>query len=289
MIKAYIVCSLSYTIALLVVILVGILLVNYLHPLLMILIADFIATIIIFILGTVLKNSSLYDPYWSVAPLIIALYFIIFPQSATVNFFRQLVVLILVFAWSVRLTFNWIRQWRGLRHEDWRYSQYRMDYGRNFWFINLTGIHLMPTILVYLGCLSLYPALSLSSKPIMVLDFAAIIITVSAILIEGLADNQLSKFVKTRKNSQELLNTGLWSVSRHPNYLGEILFWWGMYAFALATDLSFYWAIIGPIGMTLLFNIVSIPLIEKRHLKRKPEYPEYKRKVSRLIPWFPKK
>ena len=160
--------------------------------------------------------------------------------------------------------------------------------GRKFWFINLTGLQLMPTILVYLGSISLYPVIVLRKNSFNYLDIVAIIITLGAILLETVADQQLYKFIKNRENSDQIINQGLWKYSRHPNYLGEILFWWGLFIFALASDFNFIWAIIGPIAITILFIFVSIPLIEKQKLEKRPEYANYKKQVSRLLLWFPK-
>jgi len=146
----------------------------------------------------------------------------------------------------------------------------------------------MPTILVFLGCLSLFPALAVGFNSIGVIDILAIIITSSAIIIETLADQQMHKFIKSREDIASNIRTGLWKYSRHPNYFGEILFWWGIYFFALAVDFSFWWMIIGPISMVILFLVVSIPLIEKK-LGSKPGYESYKNEVSKLVFWFIKK
>jgi steroid 5-alpha reductase family enzyme len=255
----------------------------------MILLADLAATIVIFIISTILKNTSLYDPYWNTAPLIIALYYLIFPQIVNGNIVRVIVVFVLVFIYSIRLTHNWVKQWRGLGHEDWRYTNYRVKMGKKFWVINLTGLQLMPTIMVYLGSISLYPVLSLRTGSLGLIDIFAIIVTATAITLEALADQQLYKFRRNRENSQEFITTGLWKYSRHPNYLGEVMFWWGLYIFTLATNILYFWAIIGPIAMTILFCVVSIPLMEKRNLERKPNYAEYRKYTSKLILWFPKK
>jgi steroid 5-alpha reductase family enzyme len=286
--KGYLYCFLSYVIAFLVAVIVGVIF-RFLHPLIMILLADLAATLVIFVISSILKNTSFYDPYWSVAPLIIMLYYLNFPSTSNYGNIRSIIVSILIFIWSNRLTFNWLRQWKGLRHEDWRYVNYRQKLGRNFWVINLIGLQLMPTILVYLGSISLYPTLSLGGELFGVLDILATVVTIIAILFEAIADQQLYKFVQNRESPQEIITKGLWAYSRHPNYFGEILFWWGLFLFGLSADKSFYWATIGPICITILFNAVSIPLMEKRNLLRKPDYFNYKKRVSRLIPWFPKK
>jgi steroid 5-alpha reductase family enzyme len=286
--KAYIVLILSYGFALIIAILMGAIF-SFLHPLLMILLADITATIVIFIISSFLKNTSLYDPYWNTAPLIFAIYYLLFPQLVNRNIIRFTIVFVLVSVYSIRLTYNWLKQWKGLHHEDWRYSNYRIKMGKKFWIINLTGLQLMPTIMVYLGSISLYPVLSLSNSPIGIIDVFALIITFIAIFLETLADQQSYKFRRNRNSSQEIITTGLWKYSRHPNYFGEIMFWWGLYIFALASNNLYFWSIIGPIAITILFYVVSIPLMEKRNLERKPDYADYKKKTSKLIPWFLKR
>lgn len=286
--KAYTVLILSYAIALIVAILVGSV-ISFLHTLLIVLIADLAATIVVFIISTILRNTSLYDPYWNTAPLIIAIYYALFPQLVSGNIVRVIIVLLLVLIYSIRLSYNWLKQWRGLKHEDWRYTSYREKMGKKFWLINLTGLQFMPTIMVYLGSISLYPVLSLRFGSLGLIDIFAIIVTVTAIFLETLADQQLYKFKKTRKDSREVMTTGLWKYSRHPNYFGEILFWWGLYLFTLAASVLYFWAIIGPIAITILFYVVSIPLMERRNLERKPEYGNYRNRTSKLIPWLSKK
>jgi steroid 5-alpha reductase family enzyme len=81
---------------------------------------------------------------------------------------------------------------------------------------------------------------------------------------------------------------GLWAYSRHPNYFGEVMFWWGLFLFGLAADLGYWWTIIGPILITFLFAFISIPLMEKRSLERRPGYREITRIIPTFFPRFPK-
>lgn len=284
---AFVFCAISYLLALSVSVITGYAF-RYLQPLIMIFIADVAATLIITVISTIFKNASFYDPYWSLAPTVIAIYWLLKSEAQNVGIIRQIVVFFLVLLWSIRLTYNWIRQWQGLNHEDWRYANLRKKMGRLFWLTNLIGIELMPTILVFLGSLSLYPALSSGNNNFGLLDIIAVVITAGAIIIEALADQQLYKF-KARNRTEQVMSTGLWAYSRHPNYFGEIIFWWGLYLFALASGFSFWWTIVGPISITILFIFLSIPLMEKRNLSRRPSYSKYKDSVSILIPWFPKK
>jgi steroid 5-alpha reductase family enzyme len=90
--------------------------------------------------------------------------------------------------------------------------------------------------------------------------------------------------VADKRHTGKTMDRGLWSLSRHPNYLGEILFWWGLYLFALSANPSLWWVIAGPAVITLMFLFISIPMIEKRMLIRKVNYKEYQKRVSMLIP-----
>ena len=202
---------------------------------------------------------------------------------------RRVLALSLVTIWAVRLTYNWLRRWEGLAHEDWRYADLRKKASRRYWLVDLTGIHLFPTIQVFLGCLALYPALSVGTGPVGVLDGIAGVVTSGAVWIEASADKQLHRFLCGEKKAGEILNKGLWAYSRHPNYFGEILFWWGVYLMGLAADPSYGWTIIGPLSITLMFHFISIPMIDKRSLDRRPCYEEHMQKVPACIPWFPRR
>lgn len=288
MTKAFALCAFAYILAVCVAVLIGYAMGDR-HPIWIVLTADIAATLVIYAFARVFRNASFYDAYWSVAPIAIALYYVLGASSGDAVFTRQVLVVTLVFIWGIRLTLNWARQWRGLGHEDWRYANFRVKSKGRFWIVELIGIEMMPTTIVFLGCLSLYPALSTGTSTFGVLDWVASVVTAAAIIIETTADQQLRRFVRTKSKSRKIMSTGLWAYSRHPNYLGEIMFWWGLFIFALAADLSYWWVIVGPLAMTVLFVFVSIPIMDRRNLERKPGYEEHMKRVSALIPWFPRK
>ena len=234
-------------------------------------------------------NSSLYDPYWSVGPIAIALFLLLVPAAGEADLSRQVLVFVLVALWGLRLTWNWARGWQGLGHEDWRYVDLRGRFGRAYWPGSLAAIHLMPTVLVFLGCLSLYPALVGSPRGLGALDLVAFAVTLAAVVIESAADAQLHAFRAAKPEPGAVLSTGLWALSRHPNYFGEVLFWWGLYLFALAADPGWWPAVVGPVAITLLFAFVSIPMIERRMLSRRPAFAARIARVSRLVPWPPRR
>ncbi|OGO17445.1 MAG: hypothetical protein A2Z15_00055 [Chloroflexi bacterium RBG_16_50_11] len=286
--KAFTVYALAYVLALLIAAAVGYVL-RERHPILIVFIADIAGTLVIYAFGRVFRNASFYDAYWSVAPLAIALYWMFGAAPGGAVPTRQIIVITLVFIWGLRLTCNWARQWRGLKHEDWRYQDFRKKSGGWFWLVDLVGIELMPTVLVFLGCLSLYPALATGSNSFGLLDGLAVIVTGSAIAVETIADEQLRRFTQVKPRAGATMDKGLWAYSRHPNYFGEVMFWWGLFLFALAADADYWWTITGPAAITLLFVFVSIPMMEKRSLERRPGYGEHRKKISALVPWFPKK
>lgn len=249
-----------------------------------ILIADIVATGIVYLFSVLLNNSSVYDPYWSVAPPIIVLYLIRqFPEG---DKFRQIIILFLVSFWSIRLTVNWFRGWKGFKHQDWRYLNIAEKTKKFYWPVSFLGIHLMPTLFVFLGCLPLWYSLS-SNEAVNFYDGIAAVFTFVAILTEWLADEQLKRFKKTEQTNT-FIKSGLWSVSRHPNYLGEICFWIGLFLFVVSAsksnNLTGYWTVVGLIAMIFLFKFISIPMMEKRNIHRKPGYQNYINQVPALFP-----
>lgn len=258
-----------------------------LHPLWTVAAADVVATVVVFGFSVVFDNTSVYDPYWSVAPLAIAPYLALRPEAAAGLGARQILVCALVTFWGLRLTYNWARAFTGLGHEDWRYVNIRKTTGPLYWAASFFGLELFPTVLVFLGCLPLYPALS-SARPLGPLDALAATVTFGAVLIELIADEQLRAFRRTRKSSAEIMKTGLWAYSRHPNYFGEVTFWWGLFLFAMATDTASYWTGAGALTITLLFLFASIPMLDRRSVAGRPEYREHMKRVSALVPWFPR-
>lgn len=247
-----------------------------------ILYADFAATLVIFLFSYRFKNSSFYDAYWSVAPIVIVIALFLAVNEG--NLTRQILASLFVTAWGVRLTGNWGYGWQGLDHEDWRYQQLQEQTGMFYWLVSLFGIHLFPTALVFLGCIPLIAVFS-NDSALNLFDLLAVMVTSAAIWLEAQADRELHQF---RRSSEpgEILKSGVWSWCRHPNYLGEIGFWVGVFIFGYsalggATDLMKA----GPIAMVLLFIIVSIPMIDKRLVANKPGYEDHKKQSFALIPF----
>ena len=282
MIKAYIIVVISYLIALAAA---GATLqfVTEYHLMVQVLIADVVATVVIFAFSVAYKNSSFYDAYWSVIPMVIVGYLISLQSDADV--IRQLMLALVILLWGFRLTINWAYTWSGLDHVDWRYVNLQTKAGMLWWPLSFTGVHLYPTLLVFLGCIPMYHALVISTQPINGFDYLALAIGLISVWLEFQSDRELHRFRQLRRSRTEVLDTGLWSLCRHPNYLGEIGVWVAVLLFGYAAvGYADYWMLSGSVAMILLFTFVSIPMIEKKLLEDKPGYVDYKARSFSLIP-----
>jgi len=247
--------------------------------------ADVAATLVVFAASVLCDNSSLYDPYWSVAPVFIALYWAPAGARAGAPLLRAALAVGLLAAWGVRLTANWLLRWRGLEDEDFRYLELRRRTGRAYWPVSLLTVHLMPTAWVFGGLWPLYGALTLPGRPLGALDAAALVVSAGAILLEAAADTALRRFRRLPGAPGAVLDRGLWALCRHPNYLGEVLFWWGLYLLGLAARPDRAYTALGPAAITLLFVTVSVPWMDRRMLARHPGYAERMRTTPALFPW----
>jgi steroid 5-alpha reductase family enzyme len=253
------------------------------HPIWVAALGDLAATLVVFAFSVALDNSSVYDPYWSVAPLPIALYWL---TAAGTFGLRQLLILALLAIWGTRLTANWALRWRGPADEDFRYVEIRAKTGKAYWPASLASIHLLPTAWVFLGLVPIFPALTRTGFTL--LDLAAALVAGLAIAIETIADRQLRRYLRSPHDKDGILDVGLWAQCRHPNYLGEILFWWGLLLFGMAAHPGWSWSvvyIIGPLAITLLFVFVSVPWMDRRMVSRHPAWAAHMKKTPALLPW----
>ena len=244
--------------------------------------ADIVATVIVYVFSMVFKNSSLYDAYWSVAPPVIALYWMA-NTLAGETAVGYLFITAISF-WSIRLTYNWMRGWGGLAHEDWRYKLLHDKSPKLYPLVSLTGIHLFPTLMVFGGMMPVYFALQAPVVALSFVTYAGFAVALLAAVIQLISDEQMRLFRKVAARGSNI-ETGLWKYSRHPNYLGEILFWFGLWVMMTGVTTSYFWAIAGTIAMTLMFIFVSIPMMENKNLVTKSGYLKYIKRVPVLFPF----
>lgn len=251
------------------------------------LIADILATLVVFAFSRGFGNSSFYDAYWSVVPPLLLLYW--WTQSSDVEPWRCWLLAVVVVAWAVRLTGNWLYAFPGLHHEDWRYPMFRERAGRFEFVADLVAIHLIPTLQVFLGMLPVYVAVTTPGTGMAWLTVIAFVVGMAAVALEFVADTQMHRFVRDRRQG-EVMDRGLWSWSRHPNYFGEFGFWFALALFGVAASpADAWWLFIGAVAMLAMFLGASIPMMETRSLERRPDYQAVVDRVPRFVPRPPGK
>ena len=248
------------------------------------LLSTVIMTIIIFIFSNITKNASLYDPYWSVIPIVIIIqWLLIYPESLSSIY--NILLLIAVIVWGTRLTLNWWKNWDGFKHQDWRYTHLHDQAPKLYLITNFFGIHMIPTLVVYAQLINAHDIIIHNEQnPILILFVIGFVLSVIAAVIQYVADKQMYAFRMDNANRKRCIDEGLWKYSRHPNYLGELTFWVGIYVMYFSFEQNLNINIVYPILMILLFLFISIPMMEKK-LSNRPGYIEYKKKVSMLLPY----
>ena len=238
---------------------------------------DAAATVVTFIFSVVLHNSSVYDAYWSLTPMVMSVWLFISYRAFSV---WQILFLTVFNIWSLRLTVNWVTVFTDFSYEDWRYKKFRDENGPFMWFIiNFFGIHLVPTVVVFLGMLPLFEMAKNEMSPLSLIGDAVILF---GVVLEFFADRDMHKHLASAEKGT-VCRVGLWKYSRHPNYLGEISVWLGTFLAMLPSSPDKWYCVIGFVSVTVLFNAVSVPLAEKRQLARRKGYADYKKTTSRLL------
>lgn len=236
---------------------------------------------IIYILSLLKKDYSIVDIFWSLGFILVT---IISQAHLKRMDFRSIILCAMVLLWAIRLSYFLYCRKRG-KGEDFRYHNMRKKWGE---WANLKAYFL---IFILQGALLLIVSspvpliLSKSNSPLKESDILAVLIFTIGFCIESIADYQMMKF--KRENQQGILTDGFWKFSRHPNYFGEFMVWWGIFFLSMADGPIFY-SLIGPALLTfLLLKVSGIPLLEEKY-KNNPEYLSYKKKTNAFFPWIPK-
>lgn len=225
------------------------------------------------------NNVTHVDIMWSLFFVLNAFYFYtVFTPSL-----RSTLILFLVLLWGLRLSvYLAIRNWG--KSEDARYLKIRQNNEPNFRYKSAYIIFGFQSILAWIVGSILFMAIE-NDHPLTWLDSLGILITLCGIIYESIADYQLMQFKNDIKNRGKLLQSGLWKLSRHPNYFGEILVWWGFFITTLVTGIHFN--LIAPLLMTfLILRFSGVTLLEANLIKKFNGYDDYQKKVNTIIPRF---
>ncbi len=226
------------------------------------------------------KNDvSIVDSLWSIFFIIAAIHYATAADNLST---RAWIILLLVSLWGIRLAAH--ISWRHWGHEeDHRYQQIRNNNQPNFALKSLYIIFCFQALVAWIISIPLFYAINASAS-LGLLDLLGISLWITGMLFESVADYQLLKFKKNPDNRGKILTSGLWAYSRHPNYFGECLIWWGFFCFAITSGNLL--VIISPLLMTfLLLKFSGVHLLEKT-MKSRPGYEAYMQRTNAFIPGF---
>lgn len=239
----------------------------------------------LFLLALKIKNNSIADTFWGIGFVVITGVSWI---SAGVPDLVGIIISICVLIWASRLAIHIFTRGLG-KGEDPRYAAWRKEWGRWFVLRSYMQIFLLQGFLMTIVALPVMHAIYFSYEIWPVTIILGLGIWIIGFLFEVVADWQVRRFIADKNNHGQLLTSGLWRYSRHPNYFGEAFMWWGIWIMTIHPSSSFYLTIYGPILITFLLRFVSgVPLTEARW-KEKPGFEAYKASTNAFIPWFPKK
>jgi steroid 5-alpha reductase family enzyme len=238
------------------------------------------------LLSLIYKNVTLVDSLWGLGFVLIA--WISFGLSEG-YMGRKILIVVVTTAWGLRLSAHlaW-RNWG--KGEDPRYGSWRRASGESFWIISLFKVFLLQALFLWVIALAVqYGQIPAQPAHLTWLDFLGVIIWLIGFGFESVSDWQLARFKADAANRGKVMDRGLWAYSRHPNYFGESVVWWGIFLIALSTPNS-GWTVISPLVITaVLLKMTGIPLMEKTIVDTRPDYRDYSRRTPAFIPWFPKK
>jgi len=244
------------------------------------------ASLLLWFLSLRLRDASIADIFWGPG---IAGVVDIAAWTGGSSGTRSSAVLLLVNLWAFRLAAHLWGRRAGAKGEDRRYAEMRQHFGRNWWWLSLIQVFLLQAILIWFIPAPAVAAQLYSHRPMGWLDYAGIVLAAAGLILETLADSQLAAFRADPGSRRMVMDRGLWAWSRHPNYFGECMMWWGLFLIGYGASHQ-AWLLLAPILVTaLLLKVSGIALMEENIASRRPGYADYRRRVSAFFPRPPKK
>ena len=240
--------------------------------------------IITWVVSLVLRDASVVDPVWPLAFIAVAITALI---AGGGDEGRRILIACVVAIWGARLSIHLLVRNAG-KGEDFRYAAMRAKRGHRFWLTSLVTVFLLQGLLVWVVSLPVQLS-AIPDRPLGWLAIIGAIVWVLGVVFEAIGDAQLTRFKANPASRGQVLDTGLWRYTRHPNYFGDFLVWWGIFLIAAESGAG-AWGVAGPLLMTLLLVKVSgAGLLEKDIAVRRPGYADYVRRTSGFMPLPPKR
>lgn len=242
--------------------------------------------VVVWIISLLLKDSSIADIGWGLGFVFIA--WLTAWQTDFHSEYKTL-LMVLITVWGVRLALHIGVRSHG-KGEDTRYHAFRENWGGNYWWGSLFQVFLLQAVLCWIISLVVQAGmLSSESSTLSLVAWIGLFIWMMGFLFEVVADWQLMRFKSDPDNKGKVMDLGLWRYTRHPNYFGEAVMWWGIFLITFQ-NLNYLWTIISPLLITfLLLKVSGVSMLERNAVKTKPKYADYQRRTNAFIPWIPKK
>lgn len=237
----------------------------------------------VWLLSLRLRNASVVDVFWGSGFALLALFYGIVNEGPTS---RQILVTGFAIIWGVRLSIHILSRQRG-QPEDWRYASWRASAGESFWWKSYFTVFFLQGLLMLVISAPLMVAQSADASGLSPVALLGAAVWAVGFLFEAVGDAQLRRFKADPVNKGRVMQTGLWAYTRHPNYFGDCMVWWGFFLIALSAP-GGAWTVFSPILMTvLLLRVSGVSLLESGLRKSRPGYAEYASRTSAFIPWRP--
>jgi steroid 5-alpha reductase family enzyme len=234
---------------------------------------------IVFLLAQVLKDNSVVDVGWGIGFVFVAIFSLFLGE---INL-RKVIFNALILLWGIRLSIYIFRRNRG-RGEDFRYKNWRNTW-KHFMLRSFFQIFMLQGIFMLIVVLPVIRVNSAAPRSIGFFDVIGLLVFLFGFIFEVIGDQQMSNFKKKPENFGKLMTTGLWKYTRHPNYFGEAMLWWGIWLFALP-EINGLFTVIGPVTITILLRYISgVPMLEKKYEGR-TDWETYKAETSIFIPFL---
>ncbi len=240
--------------------------------------------IIIFVFAQFKKDNSIVDIAWGPGFVLIALTLLLI--NGEVNY-KEMLLTAMVSLWGLRLALHIYSRARG-KSEDFRYAQWRKDWGEKAVINAFIRVFMLQGIIMLIIALPIIIVFNDGAGRLTIFNYIGLTIFMFGFIFESIGDYQLVRFKKIPGNKGKIITSGLWKITRHPNYFGEAVLWWGIGIFTVGSEL-FLFALIGPLFLNLLLLYVSgVPMLEKKY-EGNPDWEQYKKRTSEFIPYIGKK
>ncbi len=239
----------------------------------------------VWVLSVVKEDVSIVDIFWGLGFVLIAAVSAMYGGGYGG---RRALVTLLTSIWGLRLSLYLVwRNWG--RGEDFRYRAMRRHHGDRFWWVSLYTVFALQGVLMWVVSLPVQVAQTAAEPArLTALDAAGTLLWAIGLACEAVGDWQLARFKRDPANRGKVMDRGLWRYTRHPNYFGDAVVWWGLFLIAAATPAGGL-TVVGPLVMTgLLRRVSGVPMLERALVKNRPEYAEYIRRTNAFVPWFPR-